>query len=422
VACATIAFRSLIFFYHYFPHKGTLQDTPTYEYPAQSLLSEGRFVEAPDIQDFFSRLYGETPSTRLQPMFVRTPGFPFLIAAVYGLGGGNRAFMFLQILISGVGVWFTYLLGKKLFSEGAGVIAAIAVAIDPLTTWVSQKILADTLFTVLLLGAVLLSIGLLRKPGWLLALGFGTVLALATLVKPVSYYLPVPACVLLWAGGVPKKLLIGLLAPVLLLVGGWQARNLATVGTTEFCGIAGTQLLLFRAAFIVASEEHIDLQSAQEKLVRALPPPSSMSSAELNRVYFRAAIPIIAAHPLSYSKDVVSAIFAIAISRGRSTFGLDAVPIVILYRLYLVLIYLLLAVEAVSLKASPERILHGLMALIVIYIFLVSAADVYPLERYRTPVMPFFAAYAGAGMVWVYRRWTMGRQPLPAGLRPPEEA
>jgi hypothetical protein len=206
--------------------------------------------------------------------------------------------MLAQVLVSGIGIWLTYLLGKALFSEAAGVFGAMVMAVDPLATWCAQVIMPDTLFATLVTGGALLAVLLLRRPAWLLAAGLGTVLAVATLVKPVIYYLPVPLCIMLWLGRVPGKMILGVLAPVALLVGGWQVRNLTTVGTAEFSGIQGINLLVYRAGSIVSKQEHIPMESAKAQLVRSLPPPSSLSAAEMNRVYSKAATKIIAAHAL----------------------------------------------------------------------------------------------------------------------------
>jgi hypothetical protein len=394
--------RVALFLWDYNPGKGIFSDTAGYERPAVSLLKEGRFTEALEFQEFFAGVFGGTPSREPRPMFIRTPGFPVFIAAVYGLGGNRIALIMVQILISGVGIWFTFLLGKALFSEVAGVWAALAVAIDPLTTWCAQVISPDTLFTTLFIGAMLFAIALLRKPDCRLGAGFGTVLALTTLVKPVTYYLAVPACILFWLAGLPKKTLASVLAPLMLLVGGWQLRNLATVGSAQFSGIEGVNLLIYRAASIISKQEHIPMGSAKKQLVRSLPAPSSLSAAELNRVYTRAAMRIIAAHPMIYLRDVARGIEVIALTPGRLRFS----PVPFAWHVvFTILLYTFLACGLRTLWRTENPVLHGFVALIVAYMVL-AAAGADSLDRYRLPIMPFLAVYAGAGVSWVYERVT----------------
>jgi hypothetical protein len=393
LVCATVLLRAGSVLSGSNWDSGVLADTPTYEAPALSFLRQGRFIESPDFQEYLARLSGGRPSREPRPMFIRTPGFPLFIAAVYALGGDRLTLMLAQVLVSGIGIWLTYLLGTALFSEAAGVFGAMVMAVDPLATWCAQVIMPDTLFATLVTGGALLAVLLLRRPAWLLAAGLGTVLAVATLVKPVIYYLPVPLCIMLWLGRVPGKMILGVLAPVALLVGGWQVRNLTTVGTAEFSGIQGINLLVYRAGSIVSKQEHIPMESAKAQLVRSLPPPSSLSAAEMNRVYSKAATKIIAAHALVYLRDIGRGIAVIAISPTRNRFGR---LFVICSAGFLALLYLLAGLEAGSLPRASERVLHGSVALIAIYLVLVSAgAD--SIDRYRLPIMPFLAVYSGAG-------------------------
>jgi hypothetical protein len=372
---------------------GVLADTQSYEAPAQSFLAQGRFIESPNFQEYLAKLFGGKPSMEPQPMFIRTPGYPLFIAAVYALGGNRLTLMLVGVLVSGLGIWLTYLLGKALFSEAAGVLGAMAMAVDPLGTWCSQVIMPDTLFATLLTGGVLLGIFLLRRPGWALAAGFGTVLAAATLVKPVIFYLPVPLCIMLWLGRVPKRMILGVLVPVALLVGGWEVRNITTLGTAEFSGIQGINLLIYRAGSIVSKQEHIPMEAAKVQLVRSLPAPSSMSSAEMNRAYSKAATKIIAAHKLIYLRDVARGIAVIASSPIRNHLGNW---FLICSDGFLAVVYLLAGLEAGFLPRAQERVVHGLVASIAIYLVLVSAgAD--SIDRYRLPIMPLLVVYSGAG-------------------------
>ena len=134
LVCATVLLRAGSVLSGSNWDSGVLADTPTYEAPALSFLRQGRFIESPDFQEYLARLSGGRPSREPRPMFIRTPGFPLFIAAVYALGGDRLTLMLAQVLVSGIGIWLTYLLGKALFSEAAGVFGAMVMAVDPLAT------------------------------------------------------------------------------------------------------------------------------------------------------------------------------------------------------------------------------------------------------------------------------------------------
>jgi len=386
-------------------------DSSGYERPAISFLETGRFVEAREIQEFFAKLYGSEPPAEPRPMFLRTPGYPLFIAAVYRLGAGRRGLVLVQILLSGLAVWLTYLLGKELFSAWAGVVAALLIAVDPATVWCAQVVLPETLFGALLIAGVLLGTKLLRQPAWWIAIYLGTILGMATLVKPVAYYLPIPICAVLLFGGVPKRFLAGVLAPLLLLIGSWQVRNLQTVGTGAISGAQSVDLLLWRAAGVVVQQQGIDLESAQKQVIHLIPDPAQFSDAELNRAFFRAGLAVIRSHPLLYLRDMAKGLIVVLISPGAKslpdTFGLPFLPFIAGYVLFLLLVYSASLVQVAVMRGRGNRAISVLAAVVAMYLIVVQAgAD--SGFRYRVPVMPFLAVYAAAGILSVHRRHSGG--------------
>ena len=125
-----------------------------------------------------------------------------------------------------------------IWSPETGFLAAVLYALDYIALLASQMLLTDSLYVFTLISALSLGVAaLLKERGtrWLL-LGFGLLLATATLIRPVSYYLIAPVLVgfvVVFASrfGWKRALFNGLLVllPWLLVVGGWQARNYAVV-------------------------------------------------------------------------------------------------------------------------------------------------------------------------------------------------
>lgn len=262
----------IILFYSLYngdPQRIMLDDSLSYLIPAHSFLTTGHFLEAPHA-----------------PMIFRTPGYPAFLAAVFYLFKNSLvAVIIIQIILSAIPVVCSYLIGRKLFSENTGLCAALFVAFDYLLWGHSYFILSDTLFAVML--SLVYVIGVyffipslppLKKgaaerseagdfqaqgiryqnPPALRATPFekggeqkvfflGLFLALATLIRPASYFLFFFIFVGLILYGIIhqfswKKTLITLLVfslPNLLLVGGWQLRNHFTLGTYQYSKIAG---------------------------------------------------------------------------------------------------------------------------------------------------------------------------------------
>jgi 4-amino-4-deoxy-L-arabinose transferase-like glycosyltransferase len=407
LACAAVLVRCCLFLHQYTPEKSLVPDSSGFERPALSFLEARRFIEASEIQEFFGKLYGSAPSTEPRPMFLRTPGYPLFIAAVYRLGADRRGLVIVQILLSGLAVWLTYVLGTELFSAWAGVLAALLIALDPATVWCAQVVLPDTLFSVLLIAAVLLGIALLRKPAWRRAIYLGTILGIAILFKPVAYYLTIPICAVLLFGCGRKRILAGVLAPLLLLVGGWQVRNLETVGTGTFSGAQSTDLLLWRAAGVVAQQQGIDLESAQKQVIHMIPNATQLSAPELDRAFLRAGAEVIRSHPILYLRDMVKGLIVVFISPGAKLlpayFGLPSIPFIAGYILFLLLIYSASLVQVAVMWGKGKVATPVLVVVVALYLVVVQAgAD--SGCRYRVPALPFLAVYAAAGILWVCHR------------------
>ncbi len=234
-------------------------DSASYHSLAVNILNHG----------VFSRVSG--------PPFVyesfRTPGYPLLLSATYALFGDSALpALVLQAVIATGTVALTWLLGRKLFDSRVGAWAAILLSLDLASVCSCQTLTSETAFALLVLMAVWLlvrSLSPLRGwPGFALS---GLALACAIYVRPVAYYLAP-----LGAAGVAVYLLLKdreavpararwrpalvragafLLTPVL-LVGGWQLKNLQRTGNARFSHLEGQNMYFYRAAGAISMRDH----------------------------------------------------------------------------------------------------------------------------------------------------------------------
>jgi len=243
-------------------------DSTSYHSLAVNILNHG----------VFSRASG--------PPFVyesfRSPGYPLVLAAVYRLFGVSELpLMVLQAITATGAVALTWLLGRRLFSPRIGALAAVILSLDVASVCLGQMLLSETIFTMLMVTAIWLLVrGLspLRSwPGFALS---GLALACATFVRPVAYYLVPSGAVGIAAYIVLKgrattafrsrwRLAMGragafILVPVL-LVGGWQLRNLHKTGSARFSQIEGQNMLWYRAAGAIAMRDHKTLFQTQRE-------------------------------------------------------------------------------------------------------------------------------------------------------------
>ncbi len=154
------------------------------------------------------------------------PGYAVFLASVLRVADlDTAAVTFVQHglgLATGVLVYF---LGRRLFGPLVGLAAALVTVLDAELALYEHAVMAEALFTGLLVGAIaLLVLGVARYP-WPTAAGCGFLLGLATLVRPVGQSLPlvllfVPAAISvgkrLRLTGIAVASMVAFLLPVML--------------------------------------------------------------------------------------------------------------------------------------------------------------------------------------------------------------
>lgn len=267
-----------------------LPDSAGYEDSARALLHTGHFAVSPEAPE--------------RPQLMRTPGYPVFIALVYLACGERRGALILaQIAVSVL----TILLASRMAREGwgprAGAAAAVVLALDPVSFAYAGLLLSETLFAFLICLSAYAGMRFALSGGVGCLLLAGLALALATLVRPIGYYLIIP--VLLWtalfaarAGMPPGRIAfccVALAIPWAVLVGGWQLRNLRVAGSAEFSQITGLSLLHYKAAGVVAMRDGIPLDEARTRLRARL--PASVSPAEASRAACALGLSTLREHP-----------------------------------------------------------------------------------------------------------------------------
>lgn len=419
-------------------------DSLTYEAPALALLQTGRYAVSPQAPHL--------------PELGRPPGYPLLLAACYGAFGPRRAVVIaLQLLLSVATVGLTWRLGRRLFGPRVGLAAAALLALEPISIVNAQFLISDTLFTFLFLLFLNAAAGLLagplvvngpaapaRPPAGLYrrALLCGLLLAVATLVRPVSYYLVFPFALGLGlvAGraGRPRRvvtlLMVLILAPWLALVGGWQARNRVVGGSREFSNTQSYNLLWTLGAGIVAARDGVTVTQAQQTIARSLPPLQGKPPTEVAQIQSAAARELIRRHPGAFARALGRGLVNMFLSPGqgateqlwrggegsgggtpRDAGGLarqgrgrqlDQLLRLAYQTGFMVLLYGLLLAGLWALRGAPARAawpFHLLAAGLVAY-FILTSAGFEANSRYRLPLLPLLALYGAVGLCFLAAR------------------
>lgn len=357
----------------------------------------------------------------LEPETFRTPGYPLLIAVIYGIFGESYIWILvIQILVATSTVYFAYLIGKIIANHRVGIIASIIVAIDFPSVYYSITILSEALFTLFLTVFLYANLRMYRRyrVKWL-AIALAALVS-AIMVRPVAYYM----CILvptfwiisqrfnhtfrkglIWSGS--------LILVATVVVGGWQLRNYIRTGNAEFSSVAGGNLFMYRAAGVLAEIEEKPIEEIQTRLRQEAIAAGAVTQSERSAYGTPRAIRIITRHPWVYAKVHIKGMLRMFAGYGVANLLKLGVPkkiVVAIGIVYLSLFWLLFFVGCIyawmQVRDEHKRgdsVLHNywLGLLIVVYMFLVSGGpEVY--SRFRVPIVPMIAVFIGTG---VYGLW-----------------
>jgi len=368
-------------------------DSFTYLAPARALLHGLRFVDATG-----------------QIETLRTPGYPLLLAL---LGGRTLPVIILQHLLNvalAIGIY-----ALTLFRSGRGpaLLASLLFAVDAPTIHYANKVLTETVFTVLLYVVFVLA---LHRPRPILV---GLLTGMLVLIRPIALLYFVALAVLFIAKRLPMRQFAIFVLVSLLLPAAWATRNRVQGGVFSVSSIGDFNLLTYRAAGVLAIEDEGDFRKAiaeeqkqlndeaddwiQEKL--HIPDATELPSAVRARYFAQVAWGVIRDHKLSFLQLTIRGLLVnlfdgdweavwntsqVSPDVLELTFG--AVPI----------ITFVLAVIGTFFLWRRDRAMALLILLTVGYFVGISAGGESE-SRFRVPVVPQMMIAAAMGVEAIKR-------------------
>jgi 4-amino-4-deoxy-L-arabinose transferase-like glycosyltransferase len=264
----------------------------------------------------------------------RTPAYP-IFAALTGAAFGNTLLTIAcQVVLASLTILVIHRITRLSFSKSsAGLIAAWLFALEPVSIASTIRIMPETLF-VFLITLAIEHLLIFRATANLKILSVsGILLASATYVRPVSYYLVVPLVIAL-AITYRRKNSLRWKAPAVLLVStlpllaAWQFRNARDTGYAGFSSIVEKNLYYFQSAEVTAELNHISLASQQirlgyteESLYLAIhPEQKDWPQAQRLRFMRTSSIAILSQHPALYLRTHLLGVGLVAFTPAATEF------------------------------------------------------------------------------------------------------
>jgi 4-amino-4-deoxy-L-arabinose transferase-like glycosyltransferase len=324
---------------------------------------------------------------------LRPPGYPAFLAGVYGIFGHSvTAAIVVEIVIGVATVYGVYALADRLCGETAAYVAALALALDPVSVAMTSNLTTETLFAALWVAAALCWIRL--TPPWIVAAGL--LVGLSVLVRPIAEYLPVllvPLTFFLTRRVVlPVLLLVAFAVPV----GLWVARNHHETGVAIVSTIGAHNLLDYRAADALAIDEGGSRADAARRLdarVRHRSNPARAAQAESSLAWHT-----LFDHPRGIALTTVEGLGRVLLGPGRAELGrlTTGSRVLVAVEVFLLGCLLVLAAGGVVLLARGRAWLALAATLTFAVYDIVLSAGAEGNARLRMPASPFLAVLAGA--------------------------
>lgn len=377
-------------------------DTNQYLGPARTLLKQGKFLTLENSNEY---------------MFLRTPGYPTLLAgAIWLVGDDVRRLALVQAALSSLMVLAVFLFAERLTNRRIALLVAALVALDPLLIFSSGQLMTESAHaaSLLILGATIVS--LLYNPidrfrNWFFS---GLAMTFATLIRPTTYYLPIPLAVFgvwllrrskvsLWR----QILCLGLgLMPLILIIGGWQVRNSVRVDTFQYSGIEAVNIYYYRGGGTISEREGRPFVEVLRDLEMNYPPRRwDQSQGDYFQQMLEDGRELIAADLASFGVMTLKAFPRLLFGESGMFLEYAGIPrngaTVWSLRLFNMMVWLIwiMTLMAGFLLPKWRRAVVGL-AIPTAYVILISAgAEAY--SRFRAPVMPLVYLMCGVGIAIV---------------------
>ncbi|MCK9604178.1 MAG: glycosyltransferase family 39 protein [Candidatus Omnitrophica bacterium] len=364
-----LAIKAFLFFFAlvYAPQSKFQNDSYSYLKTAEGLSAQGVFGARNTDGSFTYEIY-------------RTPGYPAFIAFFHGLlKVPLDGILILQIILSLLAALFVYK-AALIIDPRIAFLSAVIILLDLPITIFSLIILSETLFLFLIALAMYVFVKYLKDQKLKLLIFLAVILAGATYVRPISYYLGVAAAIpIIYVNmrkSIKKTLTHSLIFLILVYscIGVWHYRNYIRFKEPVFSSVSSSDLNRFG----------IFKSYTREKQAEAKNNP-----------------------PVFYYIDISCRSLMYLMTSPGSLKDFKCLPLRVIAKAagYLWVVFWMLGF-IIGLLKIKYNIFYQAILLIILYFTAVSIAGISFLadERFRVPMMPFIAVISAYGWNYLFRK------------------
>lgn len=369
---------------------------------------------------------------------LRPPLYPVFLAAVYEAFGErcHSVVRVLQAVLGAATAGIVFLIGRRLYGERAGIVAAAICAAYPSLIMMSGLILTETLFTLLLCCCCLMMQEYLIAGRAWQAASLGCLLALGALTRSILWLFP-PLLVLFFVVcgcprvTIPRRLAHACLAVtvMVLVIAPWAIRNTRLQKTFTAVDVMGGRNLMMgnyeftpfhrpwdaisisgeQAWYVVLRQEHSKAQG--------------LTQGQLDKLALKYGLEYIWQHPFqSLQRGLAKMLHFWQLERetiaglANGYWGRPSRLFVYLAAALILLAYtctLLAGVWGILVRPPADWRMHIFLLLISVFVWGVHTL-VFAHSRYHLPLMPLISLYAAAmanaptDSWWKWRSSTVG--------------
>jgi hypothetical protein len=407
-------------------------DTESYLTPARNLAAGRGFLgmEPPS----FSVADDPSYPRSIGPETFRTPGYPLFLACVFSLGGGVAAIIVIQRLLTiGIAAAVYRFARSATGSDTTALTAGVICACFPPLQTAADLVLSETLFTCLLLAAVMAAEAALRRSSVRLAALAGVASACTLLVRPIALFFFVPMAAIFLIRRWPHIVLAAVyLAAFGVLPAAWMIRNRSVSGVATVSASANVNSLFQWGAGIAVTERAshwyrltaMQRESGVRAPLHRIRAPLLAQAFELarrdgfdlhalnatrqSRYLARVASGLIRSHPIALIELMFSAIVEMHVVEPALiavSFGIDW-RVAMMMLIPTVLAALGFTLTGVYILWKRNRGLSLLLAATILY-FTVTSAIPEPDIRFDAVFAPEYSVALAAGLAYV---WSPSRE------------